>query len=428
MGPGAIFFVLILSALIWPDLMTFDFSFLFSLQFMYFRMEKSLSLVFKEIHNSYPEAVSSAPGRINIIGEHTDYNQGYVLPAAITLRNYFFLSKRADEKVCIWTENFKKKELFTLQKISFSEQNKWINYVKGIFWTLLEQGLDLRGINGLIWGDIPLEAGLSSSAALEVSIIQGLNTLFKLGLAPQRMAALARKAENDFVGVQCGIMDQFVSFFGEKSKAVFLDCESLEYELVPVHLEREGLRIFVFESGVRRELVSSEYNRRRLESFQALELLKKYGVKSYKQVTLDLLEERKNEMDEALYKRARHVICENRRVKKAVEALRKDDFRLLGELIFQSHESLRDDYEVSCPELDLLYESAREFSGCFGARLTGAGFGGSGIALIKQEGIDAFRNKLLEEARKRKFPRPELYEVKIGEGAKAYFLDKEGKG
>jgi galactokinase len=411
-----------------PDPIRFDFSFLFSLKFMYFRMEKSLSLVFAEIHNSYPEVVSSAPGRINIIGEHTDYNQGYVLPAAINLKNHFFLSKRTDKTVCIWTENFKKRELFSLQKISFSKQNKWINYVKGIFWALQEKGLDLRGINGLIWGDIPLEAGLSSSAALEVSIIQGLNALFKLGLAPQRMAELARKAENDFVGVQCGIMDQFVSLFGEKNKAVFLDCETLEHELVPVQLEREDLRILVFESGVKRELASSDYNKRRNESFQALEIFKKNGVNNYKQLALSLLEEKKDEMDEALLKRARHVVSENGRVKKAVEALRKDDFRLLAELIFRSHESLRDDYEVSCPELDLFYESAREFPGCFGARLTGAGFGGSGIALVKQKEIAAFKKKLLEEAKKRKFPRPEFYEVKIGKGAKAYFLDKEGKG
>ncbi len=391
-------------------------------------MEKSLSLVFAEIHKSPPEVASSAPGRINIIGEHTDYNQGYVLPAAINLRSYFFVSKRTDDKVCIWTENFKKREMFSLQKISFSEQNKWINYVKGIFWALKEEGLDLRGINGLIWGDIPLEAGLSSSAALEVSIIQGLNELFRFGLWPRRMAELARKAENDFVGVECGIMDQFVSFFGERNKAVFLDCETLEHEIVPVRLEREDLRILVFESGVSRELASSDYNKRRSESSQALEVFKKNGVKSYKQLTLSLLEEKKEEMDEALLKRARHVVSENGRVKKAVEALRKDDFRLLAELIFRSHESLRDDYEVSCPELDLFYETAREFPGCLGARLTGAGFGGAGIALVKQQGIAAFRKKLLEEARKRKFPRPEFYEVKIGEGARAYFLDKEGKG
>jgi galactokinase len=391
-------------------------------------MEKLLRLVFAEIHNTHPDVVSSAPGRINIIGGHTDYNQGYVLPAAINLENYFFLSKRNDDMVCIWAENFKKREMFSLQKISFSERNKWSNYVKGIFWALQKEGLDLSGINGLIWGDIPLEAGLSSSAALEVSIIQGINALFKLGLAPQRMAKLARKAENDFVGVQCGIMDQFVSFFGEKNKAVFLDCETLEHELVPVNLEREGLRVLVFESGVSRELASSDYNKRRNESFQALEIFKKNGVKSYKHLTLSLIEERKDEMNEALLKRARHVVNENKRVKMAVKALRKDEFSLLGELIFRSHESLRDDYEVSCPELDLFYECAREFPGCFGARLTGAGFGGSGIGLIKQEGIVAFRKNLLEEARKRNFPRPEFYEIKIGEGAKAYFLDKEGKG
>lgn len=393
---------------------------------MCFPMEKSLSLVFEEIYDSHPEVVSSAPGRVNIIGEHTDYNQGYVLPAAINLRNYFLLSKRKDEKICIWTENFKKREMFSLQEISFSKQEKWGNYVKGIFWALQEEGFELQGVNGLVWGDIPLEAGLSSSAAFEVSLVRGLNTLFRLNLAPQRMAELARKAENDFVGVQCGLMDQFVSVFGEKNKAVFLDCESLEYELVPLHLEREDLRIFVFESGVKRELASSEYNKRQLESFRALELLKKYGVKSYKQANLQLLEEGKDEMDEALLKRARHVISENGRVKQAVEALKKDDFRLLGELIFRSHESLRDDYQVSCPELDLLYETAREFPGCFGARLTGAGFGGSGIALVKQERIEVFRKKILEEASKRKFPRPEFYEVKIGEGAKAYFLNKEG--
>jgi galactokinase len=389
-------------------------------------MEKSLSLVFEQIHNSPPEVVSSAPGRINIIGEHTDYNQGYVLPAAINLRNYFFLSKRADEKVCIWAENFKKKESFSLRKISFSAKNRWINYVQGIFWALQREGFDLDGINGLIWGDIPLEAGLSSSAALEVSLIQGLDALFRLDLEPQRMAELARKAENDFVGVECGIMDQFISIFGEKNSAVFLDCESLEYLLVPVHLEKENLRILVFESGIRRELASSEYNQRRHESFQALEFLKKYGVKSYRQVTLDLLEEKRDEMDEALFKRARHVVSENGRVKKAVEALRKDDFSLLGELIFSSHQSLRDDYQVSCPELDLLYESAREFPGCFGARLTGAGFGGSGIALVKEELVADFEKKLVTEAGKRKFPRPGFYPVEIGAGAQAYFLDKEG--
>ena len=390
-------------------------------------MKKSLGLVFQDIFNSYPEVFSSAPGRINIIGEHTDYNLGYVLPAAINLRSRFFLSRRSDKKVCIWAENFKKKDTFSLQKICYSEQNKWVNYVKGVFWVLEEEGFNLQGINGLVWGDIPLEAGLSSSAALEVSIVQGLNTLFKLDLEPRRMAEIARRAENDFVGVKCGLMDQFISIFGQKNKALFLDCETLKYQLIPLDLEKAGLQILVFDSGVRRELSSSEYNKRRMESSRALELLKKYGINSYKDVTLSVLVERKDEINKVLLKRARHVISENNRVKKAVEAIKKSDFLMLGQLIFQSHKSLRENYEVSCPELDLLYDSAQEFSGCLGARLTGAGFGGSGIALIKKEKADAFKNILLKEAGKRGFVRPGFYEVNIREGARANFLNKEGK-
>ncbi|MCK4646413.1 MAG: galactokinase [Candidatus Aminicenantes bacterium] len=391
-------------------------------------MVKSLSLIFKKIYNEAPDVLSFAPGRVNIIGEHTDYNQGYVLPAALNLRIYFLASRRQDDEVFIWAENFKKKDTFSLNNISFSQRNKWANYVKGIFWILMEEGLTPGGMNGIIWGDIPLEAGLSSSAALEVSVIQGLNTLFRLGLAPKKMAELAQKAENDFVGVKCGLMDQFISVFGQKNKAMFLDCESLEYELIPLQLEKAELRIVVFESGVRRKLASSEYNKRRIESACALEFLKKMGAKSYKQATLNILKDRKKKMGEVLFKRARHVISENGRVKEAVEALKENDFRFLGELLFRSHESLRDDYEVSCPELNLFYDTARKFSGCVGARLTGAGFGGSGIALVEKERVDAFRKKLLEEASERGFVRPKVYEVEVGKGAESCYLNREEKG
>lgn len=381
--------------------------------------------VFKRTHGSPPEVFSSAPGRINLIGEHTDYNLGYVLPAALNLRNYFLLSRRSDDKVHLWAEKFKEEDEFSLQKISFSEDAKWVNYIRGVLWTLKEEGFELQGMNGLVWGDVPLEAGLSSSAALEVSVVHGLNLLFKLDIPPLEMVKIARRAENEFVGVQCGIMDQFISVFGQESKALFLDCETLEYELFPLHMKEAGLGIMVYETGVRRELANSEYNKRRHESFQALEILKRDSVKTYKDATLDKLEKNKNKMDDVVFRRARHVISENGRVKDAVRALEKDDFRLLGELIFRSHESLRDDYEVSCPELDLLYESAQEFSGCYGARLTGAGFGGSGIALVNKEKITAFKQKLLEEAERKGFPRPSFYEVEVGEGTQAYFLEEE---
>jgi len=388
-------------------------------------MERTLIPVFERIFRAHPEVSSFAPGRINIIGEHTDYNLGYVLPAALNLRNYFFLSRRPDDKVSIWAENFKEKEEFSLSGIFFAENRQWVNYIKGVLWVLEEKGFELQGINGLIWGNVPLEAGLSSSAALEVSVVHGLGTLFELDIEPLEMVKIARKAENEFVGVQCGIMDQFISVFGQQSKALFLDCETLEYKFFPLRMMEAGLRIVVYETGVRRELASSEYNRRRHESSQALEVLKKSGVKKYKEATLVKLEGMKNEMSDVVFRRARHVISENQRVMDAVLALEKDDFIRLGELIFQSHESLRDDYEVSCPELDLLYEVAKEFPGCLGARLTGAGFGGSGIALVKKEGIAAFKEKLLEDAEKKGFPRPTFYEVEVGEGTQAYLLNEE---
>jgi galactokinase len=388
-------------------------------------MEKSLSQSFDKIYHSRPEVLAFAPGRVNIIGEHTDYNLGYVLPAALNLRNYFLASPRKDEKVSLWTENFKQAEEFSLQEISFSRKNHWANYIKGIFWVLKKEGFNLHGMDTFIWGDIPLDAGLSSSAALEVSVIYGLNTFFELGLGPEKMALLAQKAENDFVGVKCGLMDQYISALGDKNKALFLDCKTLQYELIPLYLEKAELGIVIYDSGVKRELASSEYNKRRIEASSALDILRKYGVKSYKEMDLEILQERREEMDDVLYKRARHIISENQRVRKAVEALKNNDFRLLGELLFLSHESLRDDYEVSCPELDLLYEMAREFSGSLGARLTGAGFGGAGLVLVEKDQIPAFREKVLQEAEKRGFIRPRVYKIEIGEGAKAYRFDKE---
>jgi galactokinase len=388
-------------------------------------MEKSLSKSFEDIYQSRPEIFSFGPGRVNIIGEHTDYNLGYVLPAALNLRNYFLASRRKDERVLLWAENFRQKEEFSLQEISFSRKNHWANYIKGIFWILEQEGFNLHGIDAFIWGDIPLDAGLSSSAALEVSVICGLNALFELGLSPEKMALLAQKAENDFVGVKCGLMDQFISILGEENKALFLDCETLRYELIPLYLEKAELGMIIYDSGVKRELMSSDYNKRRLEASHALDILKKYGVKAYKDVDLKMLEERKKEMDEVLYKRAKHIVSENQRVREAVEALKKDNFSLLGELLFLSHESLRDDYEVSCPELDLLYETAREFSGSLGARLTGAGFGGSGLVLVEKDKISAFKEKILQEVEKREFIQPRVYKIEIGEGAKAYWLDKE---
>jgi galactokinase len=383
--------------------------------------------VFQQIHHTRPQVLSSAPGRINLIGEHTDYNYGYVLPAAIHLRDYCLTAARSDGRVHVWADDFRQEETFDLDVITPSEQKRWANYVKGIFWVLKEEGFELSGVNAMVWGDVPLESGLSSSAALEVSVIKGLTELFGIELAPERMAKLAQKAENEFVGVKCGLMDQFISVFGRKNSALFLDCETLDFELFPLNLDKDGLCILVYDTKVRRKLASSEYNKRRQEAAEALDILKKRGASSYKLATTALLENVKNDMPVVPYRRAKHVISENERVKQAVEALKADDFSGLGRLLFQSHESLRDDYQVSCPELDLLYTVGRGFKGCLGARLVGAGFGGSGIALIQRSRIQEFEKTLRVEAAKSGFPEPGFYEVAIGEGAAAVRLDKAGR-
>ena len=234
-------------------------------------------------------------------------------------------------------------EDFALNDIIPSEQNRWINYVKGIFWVLRRNGHRLGGVNALVGGEVPLEAGLSSSAALEVSVIKGLDTLFGLELEPRSMAQLAQKAENDFVGVKCGLMDQFIAVFGRRDSALFLDCETLDFELFPLNLGEHGLGILVFDTRVRRKLATSEYNKRREETAGALEILKAHKISSYKEADLSLLEAARADLSEVQFKRARHVISENSRVRRAVEALKTDDFAALGKLLYSSHESLRDD-------------------------------------------------------------------------------------
>jgi galactokinase len=372
---------------------------------------------FLKVFRYAPMLLSSAPGRINIIGEHTDYNNGYVLPAAIHLRTSFLAATRPDRRVRVRAENFGEEETFDLGAVVPSSDKRWANYVKGIFWVLEQAGLSPGGMNTLIWGDVPLESGLSSSAALEVAVIKGVCALQGFDLPDLEMAKLAQHAENDFVGVKCGLMDQFISVFGRKDSALFLDCETLEYSYYPLNLERAGLGIMVYDTKVPRRLAASEYNRRREEAGRALAVLRTRGVRSFKEATTAILEGCREEMGPVPFKRAKHVITENERVRSAVEALQKDDFRALGRLLFHSHESLRDDYEVSCPELDLLYEVARSSPGCLGARLVGAGFGGSGIALIEKRAGEPLRMALLSEAQKRGFPRPEFHEVAIGQGA-----------
>ena len=383
-------------------------------------MEDNLAKSFGEIFGSSPEVYSSAPGRINLIGEHTDYNLGYVLPAAIDLHIAVLASRGKDRMVRVWADSFEQEKRFSPEKDIDSKQGGWIDYVKGIYWVLLQHGFSLQGIDAYVWGNVPLESGLSSSAAFEVSVVGALNTLFGLDLSLMEMAKLAQKAENDYVGVKCGLMDQFISVHGKKDNAVFLDCETLDFSYVPLCLESEGLGILVCDTGVRRDLASSAYNMRRDETAGALKKLIGSGIRTYKDVTLSLLDEKRGDLGKIFYKRARHVVTENERVEQTVSALRQNDFHEFGRLLFLSHESLRDDYEVSCPELELLYECGKQFHSCLGARLTGAGFGGSGIALVRKEDFSSFKRLVSDKARQMGFVQPSFYDVRIGEGLRIH--------
>ncbi|MEE9502505.1 MAG: galactokinase [Candidatus Aminicenantaceae bacterium] len=377
---------------------------------------------FEEVFHSTPELISSAPGRINIIGEHTDYNLGYVLPAAIHMRIYFIAGRRDDDLVRIWADDFGEERFFSSRNIVTSLAHHWETYIKGIFWVLENNGFFPGGINGLVCGDIPIGSGLSSSAALEVSVINGLDMLFQFGIAPMQMAKLAQQAENDFVGMKCGLMDQFISVFGKENMAFFLDCLSLDFKQIPLRLHRDNLTFLVYDSCVKRELSRSEYNRRRSESSAAERYLKSSGIPGFRGATQDMIQGLREQMDKVLYRRSRHVLSENERVQLAIKALYNDDFLALGQLLFQSHESLRDDYEVSCPELDLLYEFGMEFSGCLGSRLTGAGFGGSGIALVKTNKTDLFTREILDLALKKGYRKPRVFPVRIDKGATTSIL------
>ncbi len=380
--------------------------------------ESQLQEKFMEIFRSSPEILSSAPGRINIIGEHTDYNQGYVLPAAIHRGLRFLAGRRGDDQVQIWAENFGEKSTFSLTDISSSREYHWDAYIRGIYWVLGKYGHSPGGIDGLIWGDIPEGSGLSSSAALEVSVINGLDRLFQLGIPPMEKAKMAQKAENDFVGMKCGLMDQFIAVFGEEERAIFLDCLTFEFERIPLELSKTDLGFLVYDTRIKRELSRSEYNTRRSEAAAAELYLRRSGLPGYRGTSLDELRIFRGKMDRILYQRASHVISENDRVQKASQALKNKDFSSLGQLLFQSHVSLRDDYEVSCPELDILYEFGQEFSGCLGARLIGAGFGGSGIALVKTGETGRFTREILDLAQKKGYRKPRIFPVKIDNGAR----------
>ena len=334
-----------------------------------------------------------SPGRVNLIGEHTDYNQGFVLPAAINKAIYMVVSRRADEEIHIVSLDLDRAYTGNVGALVPSGLH-WPDYILGVVQQLQALGKTVGGFNCVFGGDIPLGAGMSSSAALECATAYSLNELFGLELDPLTMVKLSQKAENVFVGVQCGIMDQFASMFGRKDHVIRLDCQSLEYSYFP--FKTDGIRIVLLDSNVKHSLVTSEYNTRRQQCEAGVRLVQQHHpeVRSMRDVTLEQLQAYVAPVDELIYRRCSYVVEENARLQSATADLLRGDIAAFGQELYGSHEGLSKKYEVSCPELDFLVDQVRGQQGVIGARMMGGGFGGCTINLVREEAIDALVERL----------------------------------
>jgi len=357
-----------------------------------------------------------APGRVNLIGEHTDYNDGFVMPVAINFSTWISLHPRAGRKLEIHSENFDETVLFDLDDPNPAPRGHWSDYAIGVAIMLERAGHRLRGSHLSIRGEVPIGSGLSSSAALEVATAFALTANSDLTITKIELARLCRQAENDFVGARVGIMDQFVSVFGERDKALLLDCRSLEFKLLPVPSE---VQLVVCNTMVKHELASSAYNERRSQCEEGVRQLSALlpNVRALRDVSSSQLEEHARELAPIIYRRCRHIVTENERVLAASEALEQTDLRHFGQLMNESHQSLRYDYEVSCAELDLMVELARGVGGVYGARMTGGGFGGCTVNLVSRENVEEFRSKVIAGYEAATGLKPEIYVCTAVKGA-----------
>jgi galactokinase len=373
----------------------------------------NLRQAFKNIFNDDPVFVVRAPGRVNLIGEHTDYNEGFVLPMAIDRAIWIALRPRPDSLVRVHALDLNLSATFDA---NFPKKgNGWAEYLKGTAYELQNAGFKLKGWEGVLSGDIPRGAGLSSSAAVELAAARAFAAVSGFEWNAARLAKIAQRAENDWVGVNCGIMDQMASAVSRAGRALFLDCRTLEVQHIPIP---SGVSIFVLDTSTRRGLVNSAYNERRGQCEQAA---KWFGVKALRDVSVETLQKTQNakreDLNEVVLRRARHVITENARVLEAIQAMKSNDLVTLGRLFNESHASLRNDFEVTNDALDQIVECALEQPGCYGARMTGAGFGGCAVALVREEEAEAFAEAVSTAYRQRSGLEAGVYVCKASEGA-----------
>lgn len=371
---------------------------------------------FMQLYGTVPR-LFRAPGRVNLIGEHTDYNSGFAMPVAIQFYAYAAIAPRLDRRIRVYSRNFEESVEFGVDENGAGPRHHWSDYLRGVAGVMGAQGVPIHGADMMIASQVPVGAGLASSAAIEVSSALALLSMSGRELALIDIARNCQKAEHEYAGSMCGIMDQYIACFGRSDHAIMLDCRDLVHEFVPTSLD---VRIVICNTGVKHEHASSAYNRRRSDCYAGVSAIQSCylpEINALRDLSSSVLENCKDCLPEVVYRRCRHVVTENDRVIAAARQLKAGDMKSFGELMYQSHSSLRNDYEVSCGELDLLVEIAQKIDGVYGARMTGGGFGGCTVNLVEADAVDEFTAITRREFARVTANTPDIYVCTAAQGA-----------